>query len=73
MKFTHILLIGALFGAISVDAIKITTFDDDDEDENPDKDAKQPKKINMDTLDADLAAAREAEAKEQAMQAHAAK
>ena len=53
MKFSNLIIIGALFGAISVDAIKISALHDDEE-ADPDADAKQPKKIDMKTLDGEL-------------------
>ena len=44
MKFTKVLVLAALFAAISVDAIRVTAVHDDEE-ENPDPDDKKPKVI----------------------------
>ena len=67
MKFTNVLVIAALFAAISVDAIKITTAGKDDDDEkDPDADAKQPKKIDPAALPAQLNEAAAHEAAEKA-------
>ena len=63
MKFTNLIVIAALFGAISVDATKISALNDDDDEANPDPDAKKPKKIDMKTLDSELDAAKEQEKK----------
>ena len=69
MKFSNLLVIAVLFGA--ADAIKLTIVKDDEEEKDPDADAKQPKKIDPATLGQELkeAAAAEAAEKEKAAKA----
>jgi len=64
MKFTKILVIAALLGAISVDAIKLYDINGatDEDEADPDADAKQPKKIDPKTLHSELKEAKAAEA-----------
>ena len=70
-KFTKILIFAALLGSISVEGHRLIVRDDDEK--NPDADAKQPKKIDTSNLDADLAQAKADEAKQKEKDANAEK